>query len=143
MGLPIDPSAGSTNKALLLRQVDRFLNIYDDNFRWNDARRAACFFTSNLNDALSVRGGGPLFERSSKTFSKSTGGNTGGGDPTVDLGSITTWGWFMIRSRPFAPSPARRQSLVMPRGGRRNPTRSQPISTVQRAITSYTHEIDT
>jgi len=55
MGLPIDPRSGPLGDAQLIGGVDRFANLYGDNFRAQRHYQGRVFFTSNLSEVLSMR----------------------------------------------------------------------------------------
>ena len=121
LGIPIDPSSGTNNKARLLSGVSETKSAYGDDM-WRRDRRSAykAFFTSDLTDHLSVR----VAARQAYYFLENTqlnfnpiGGNGGARDPNT---GIWTPGIVYGPAPTFTPSPAPMQSRSFARGGQRS-----------------------
>jgi iron complex outermembrane recepter protein len=128
MGLPIDPSSGTTNEAKILEGVDRFLNIYEDNFRWEDRREGRMLFTSNLNEYVSTRLAGRFtiydayFAQNNPTPVGGSSATGGAFDPHTGL---YTPGITYGAAPAFTPAAATPQSRSFTRSGRLNPFRAK------------------
>jgi iron complex outermembrane recepter protein len=114
LGLPIDPSSGTTNTARLLSGVDRELNIADNDFRRERRPEVRFLLTSPINSALSMRVAARHTEFDADFAQTPPGGPTGGGyDPLTGfyVGGVT-----FASSAPYAATPAT-QPRTMNRGG--------------------------
>jgi iron complex outermembrane recepter protein len=106
LGLPVDPSSGSTNDAEILQGLSRTAGPYNDNdvYREQDQESYSLFFTSAITDKLSVRVASRFddfyLHTNQMTLSGGSGGSTdpltGLWTPGVDYGPGPT----------YTPSPA-------------------------------------
>jgi iron complex outermembrane receptor protein len=118
LGIPIDPSAGSTNEARLLAGVsDKTAAYHDDIYRTDRRTAFRAFLTSELTEHLSVR----LAARHTNYSMRVTqlnfaaiNGNGGARDPNTGL-----WVPYTVfgPGPAFAPSPAPVQSRTFNAGG--------------------------
>ena len=121
LGIPIDPSAGSTNTARLLAGVSETKAVYAEDIYRRDKRSAyRVFFTSELTEQLSVR----VAARQAYYYMDNQGlnfapnpGNGGARDPRTGL---WTPGIVYGPAPTFTPSPAPVQSRSFARGGQRS-----------------------
>jgi iron complex outermembrane receptor protein len=121
LGIPIDPSAGSTTTAQLLAGVSRTKAVYADDIYRRDKRSTfRLFFTSEINEHLSVR----VAARQAYYYLDNQGlnfspinGNGGARDPNTGL---WTPGIVYGPGPTFTPSPAPVQSRSFNRGGQRS-----------------------
>ena len=118
LGIPIDPSASSTNKARLLAGVSPTAAAYADDM-WRRDRRAVyrAFFTSDLTEHLSVRVAvrhASFFYANTQLNLSSINGDGGARDPRTGL---WTPGIVYGPAPTFTPSPAPVQSRRFNRGG--------------------------
>jgi len=78
-GIPIDPTAGTGNKADVYQGVSRFLNIYGpDSYRQDDRVESTFTFLTSPTDSLSFR----LLARHGNQFNENNGGTTLAGGST-------------------------------------------------------------
>lgn len=121
IGIPIDPSSGTNNKARLLSGVSRTVAVYgDDIFRFEKRHNVRLFVTSDLTEHLSVRVAARLSNTSQRNnqlnfgFIGGPGGaydpNTGFWTPGIVYGPRPT----------FTPSPAPVPSRSYTAGGTNN-----------------------
>jgi iron complex outermembrane receptor protein len=120
LGIPIDPSAGSTNRAKLLAGVSPTAAVYADDIYRDDKRSTyRATFTSELTDYLSVRiAARQIFYRhddQSLVFSP----NVPGGDRNP-LTGLWTPGLIYGPAPTFTPSPAPVQSRTFNRANQRS-----------------------
>ncbi len=121
LGIPIDPSSGSTNTARLLSGVSETKAVYADDIYRRDKRSAyRALFTSELTEYLSVR----VAARQAYYYLDNQGlnfaannGNGGARDPNTGL---WTPGTVYGPGPTFTPSPAPVQSRSFNRGGQRS-----------------------
>jgi len=121
LGIPIDPSASSTNTARLLAGVSDTRAVYADDIYRRDKRSSyRVFFTSELTEHLSVR----VAARQAYYYMDNQGlnfapnnGNGGARDPRTGL---WTAGTVYGPAPTFTPSPAPIQSRSFNRGGQRS-----------------------
>ena len=118
LGIPIDPSAGPSNKARLLAGVSPTAAAYADDM-WRRDRRAVyrAFFTSDLTEHLSVRVAArhaDFFFANTQLNFASINGDGGARDPRTGL---WTPGIVYGPAPAFTPSPAPVQSRSFNRGG--------------------------
>ncbi len=126
LGIPIDPSSGTTNKARLFAGVSPTAAAYaDDQYRRDRRSVYRAVFTSDLTEQLSVR----VAARQAYYFLESTqlnfaaiNGSGGARDPRTGL---WTPGIIYGPAPTFAPSPAPTQSRSVARGGSRSSTKEQ------------------
>lgn len=114
LGLPIDPSSGTTNTAKLITGVDRELNINDNDFRRERRPEVRFLFTAPVNSALSIRLAARHTEFDADFEQSPPGGSTGGGyDPVTGnfVGGMT-----FASTAPYTGTPAT-QPRTMNRGG--------------------------
>jgi iron complex outermembrane receptor protein len=120
LGIPIDPSAGSTNRARLLAGVPPTKAVYADDIYRHDKRSTyRAIFTSELTDHLSVRvAARQIFYRlddQSLVFNP----NVPGGDRNP-LTGLWTPGLIYGPAPAFTPSPAPAQSRTFNRANQRS-----------------------
>jgi iron complex outermembrane receptor protein len=114
MGLPIDPSSGTTNRARLLAGVSRKLDTADDDFRRERRPEVRVLFTAPLSSLLSVRVAARHTDYDADFEQSPPGGPTGGGyDPQT---GFYVGGMTFSNNPPYAGTPVT-QSRTMPRGG--------------------------
>lgn len=118
IGVPIDPSSGSTNEARLLAGVSPTAAVYADDM-WRRDRRAIyrAFFTSDLTEHLSVRVAArhaSLSYANTQLNFSAINGDGGARDPRTGL---WTPGFVYGPGPTFTPSPAPVQSRSFNRGG--------------------------
>ncbi len=117
LGLPVDPSSGSTNDAQILAGVPRTAGPYDDNdvYREQDENSYSLLFTSAITDKLSVRVAARFdnfyLHTNQMTLSGGSGGST---DP---LTGLWTPGLVYGPGPSYTPSPAPPVSPIYSRGG--------------------------
>ncbi len=118
LGIPIDPSSGSTNTARLLAGVSPTAPAYADDM-WRRDRRAIyrAFFTSDLTEHLSVRVAvrqAYLYFANTQLNLSAINGEGGARDPRTGL---WTPGFIYGPGPTFTPSPAPVPSRSFNRGG--------------------------
>ncbi|MEY2880468.1 MAG: hypothetical protein RLZZ15_2848, partial [Verrucomicrobiota bacterium] len=120
LGIPIDPSSGSTNTATLLAGVPARRSVYaDDIYRVDNRSAYRAVFTSDLNDNLSVR----VAARQAYYYMDNQGLNFanaipgGARDPRTGL---YTPGLIYGPGPTFTASPAPAQTRFFTRGGQRS-----------------------
>ena len=126
LGIPIDPSSGTTNKARLFTGVSRTAAAYaDDQYRRDRRSVYRAVLTSDLTEHLSVR----VAARQAYYFLETTqlnfaaiNGSGGARDPRTGL---WTPGIIYGPAPTFTPSPAPTQSRSVARGGTRSSTKEQ------------------
>jgi iron complex outermembrane recepter protein len=117
LGIPVDPSSGSTNDAATLYGVAATVSPYADSdvYREQDQDSYSLTFTSAITDKLSVRVAGRFdnfyLHTNQMTLSGGTGGST---DP---LTGLWTPGVVYGPGPTFTPSPAPPVSSTYTRGG--------------------------
>lgn len=114
LGLPIDPSSGTTNEAKLLAGVDRELNVADDDFRSERRPEFRLTLTAPINSALSVRLAARYADYDADFEQATTSGSTGGSrDPLTGnyVGGVT-----YSSTAPYTTTPAA-FSRTLSRGG--------------------------
>lgn len=121
LGIPIDPSSGSTNTARLLAGVPATRAVYaEDIYRRDKRTHYRLLFTSELTDHLSVRVAGRLtsyyLDNTGLNFAPNNG-NGGARDPRTGL---WTPGIVYGPGPTFTASPAPVQSRIFNRGGQRS-----------------------
>lgn len=116
LGIPIDPSSGSTNAAKLLTGVSPTKAIYaDDIYRNEKHTKFSAFFTSELTEHLSVRVAGRLNSYDLGDQSLVMNATPGPGGARNPLTGLWTPG-FTYDPVTFAPAPAVAQSRIFNRG---------------------------
>ncbi len=126
LGIPIDPSSGSNNKARLLSGVSDTDAFYgDDMYRYDDRSAYRLFVTSDLTEHLSVRVAARLsyyyLDNTQLNFAPNNG-NGGARNPNTGL---WTPGIIYGPAPTFTPSPALVQSRSFNRGGQRSEVRDE------------------
>ena len=121
LGIPIDPSSGSTNTAKFLAGVSPTKAVYADDIYRKDRRSAyRLFFTSTLTEHLSVRIAARqayyYLDNQGLNFG-ATNGSGGARDPNTGL---FTPGTIYGPAPTFTPAPAVPQSRVFARSGQRS-----------------------
>jgi iron complex outermembrane receptor protein len=120
LGIPIDPSAGSTNTATLLAGVPFTRAVYaDDIYRTDKRSTYRAVFTSDLTDELSVRVAArqTYFEMDNQGLNFAAPIPGGARDPRTGL---YTPGLVYGPGPTFTASPAPAQSRIFNRGGQRS-----------------------
>ena len=120
LGIPIDPSSGSTNTATLLSGVPFRRAVYaDDIYRRDKRSNYRAFFTSDINDHLSVRVAARqayyYLDNQGLNFANAVPG--GSRDPRTGL---YVPGIIFGGAPTFTASPAPAQSRIFTRGGQRS-----------------------
>ena len=126
LGIPIDPSAGSTNTAKLLAGVSPTKAVYADDIYRRDKRSAyRAVFTSEITEHLSVR----VAARQAYYYLDNQGlnfaPNNGNGGATNPLTGLWTPGLVYGPGPTFTASPAPVQSRIFNRGGQRSTVNDQ------------------
>ncbi|MBC7365757.1 MAG: TonB-dependent receptor [Undibacterium sp.] len=121
LGIPIDPSSGSTNTAKLLAGVSTTKAVYADDIYRRDKRSAyRAVFTSELTEHLSVR----VAARQAYYYLDNQGlnfaPNNGNGGAINPLTGLWTPGLVYGPGPAFTAFPAPVQSRVFNRGGQRS-----------------------
>jgi len=117
LGLPVDPSSGSTNDAQILAGVSSTAGPYNDAdvYREQDQNSYSALFTSAITDKLSVRVAARFdnfyLHTNQMTLSGGSGGST---DP---LTGLWTPGIIYGPGPTYTPSPAPTPSRTYQRGG--------------------------
>lgn len=120
LGIPIDPSAGSTNTATLLAGVPFTRAVYADDIYRKDKRSTfRAVFTSDLTDELSVRVAArqTYFEMDNQGLNFANAIPGGARDPRTGL---YTPGFVYGPGPTFTASPAPVQGRFFTRGGQRS-----------------------
>ncbi len=120
LGIPIDPSSGSTNTATLLAGVPFTRAIYaDDLYRTDKRSTYRAIFTSDVTDELSVRVAArqTFFEMDNQGLNFAAPIPGGARDPRTGL---YTPGLVYGPGPTFTASPAPAQSRIFNRGGQRS-----------------------
>jgi iron complex outermembrane receptor protein len=120
LGIPIDPSAGSTNTATLLAGVPFTRAVYADDIYRTDTRSTyRAIFTSDLTEELSVRVAArqTFFEMDNQGLNFANAIPGGARDPRTGL---YTPGLVYGPGPTFTASPAPLQGRVFNRGGQRS-----------------------
>lgn len=130
LGIPIDPSSGSTNEATFLSGVSPKLNVYhEDQVRKARGYELRGLFTSQLTEHLSTRVAGRYNEDFSQAYQITLSGVPGGAyDPRTGL---WTPGVVYGPGPTFTPSPAPTS---------RNFARGGIIQTVDRKYTNFQND---
>jgi iron complex outermembrane receptor protein len=117
LGLPVDPSSGSTNDATILHGVANTVSPYADSdvYREQDQDSYSALFTSAITDKLSVRVAGRFDNFYLHTNQMTLSGGTGGSiDP---LTGLWTPGLVYGPGPTYTASPAPPVSSTYTRGG--------------------------
>jgi iron complex outermembrane recepter protein len=117
LGIPVDPSSGSTNDATTLHGVANTVSPYadSDDYREQDQDSYSLTFTSAITDKLSVRVAGRFDNFYLHTNQMTLSGGTGGSiDP---LTGLWTPGVVYGPGPSYTPSPAPAVSPTYTRGG--------------------------
>ena len=122
LGIPIDPSSGTNNTAKFLAGVSPTKAVYaDDIYRVDNRSAYRAFFTSELNEHLSVRVAARqayyYLDNQGLNFGATGGINGGARDPNTGL---WTPGIVYGGAPTFTASPAPVQSRIFTRGGQRS-----------------------
>jgi iron complex outermembrane receptor protein len=106
LGLPVDPSSGSTNDAELLQGLSRTAGPYNDNdvYRSQQQESYSLFFTSAITDQLSVRVASRFDDFYLHTNQMTLSGGSGGS--TDPLTGLWTPGLVYGPGPSYTPSPA-------------------------------------
>ncbi len=121
LGIPIDPSSGSTNTATLLAGVDPKKAVYADDIYRKDRRTTyRAFFTSDLTDHLSVRVAARMASYYLDNQGLNFAPNNGNGGAINPATGLWTPGIVYGPGPTFTPSPAPVQSRIFNRGGQRS-----------------------
>jgi iron complex outermembrane receptor protein len=117
LGLPVDPSSGSTNDAEILAGVSRTANPYadEDDYREQTENSYSLLFTSAITDKLSVRVAARFDDFYLHTNQMTLSGDSGGS--TDPLTGLWTPGLVYGPGPSYTPSPAPTPSPIFARGG--------------------------
>jgi iron complex outermembrane receptor protein len=126
LGLPLDPSTSSTNRATLLSGVPRDLNTYDDDFRYEKRYEMRAFLTTALSESISLRLATRYLDNSVLFLQNLAGSGTTGGarDPATGL---YTPGVVYGAAPTFTPSSAPAMPRTLTRGGQWQPTATDAL----------------
>jgi iron complex outermembrane receptor protein len=117
LGLPVDPSSGSTNDASILAGLSRTASPYNDNdvYREQDEKSVSALFTSSITDNLSVRVAARFDNFFLHTNQETISGPSGGSiDP---LTGLFTPGVAYGPGPSYTPSPAAQPNGTYSMGG--------------------------
>jgi iron complex outermembrane recepter protein len=117
LGLPVDPSSGSNNDAQILAGVPLKASPYNDNdvYREQDEQKYSAWFTSAINDNLSVRVASRFDNFYLHTNQMTISGDSGGS--TDPLTGLWTPGLVYGPGPSYTPSPAPTPSRTYSMGG--------------------------
>jgi iron complex outermembrane receptor protein len=121
LGIPIDPSTGPNNQAHLLAGVSDTASVYaDDMYRYDQRSTYKLFFTSDLNDHLSVRVAARLAHYTLDNQGLNFSPNNGNGGAINPLTGVWVPGTVFGPGPTYTPAPAPVQSRIFNRGGQRS-----------------------
>jgi len=117
LGIPVDPSSGSTNGAMILAGVPQTAGPYNDGdvYREQFEKNVSAFFTSAITDSLSVRVAARFDDFFLHTNQMTISGDSGGA--TDPLTGLWTPGVVYGPGPSYTPSPAPTPSPIYTRGG--------------------------
>src|SRR5258708_3586687 len=113
LGIPIDPSSGSTNTATLLSGVPRNLNTYDNDFRAEVRKEGRAFLTMPLGESINARLAAHYSEPKTNFAQSLPSTNTTGGARDPNTGLYVP-GLVFASTPPFASSPAPAEPRLPP-----------------------------
>jgi len=116
LGIPVDPSSGSTNDAKLLAGVPKDIQLYNNDINREERRQEyRAFFTSQLTEHLSMRVAARYYIADLQFSQLTFGGDNGGSrDPRTGL---WTPGIIYGPAPDFLPSPAPAPSRTFTQAG--------------------------
>jgi iron complex outermembrane receptor protein len=117
LGIPADPSSGTTNDAKLLSGVSRELNISDNDYRLERRLEARSLFTAPITDQLSMRVA-LRYTHLNRDFTQFIPSGSNGGDYDPRTGNFVPGSIFTVNPADgtITVSPAAVPSRIMNRG---------------------------
>jgi len=125
VGVPIDPSAGTDNRAVLLKGLSPTYNPYDgDDRRIENRQEFLALYTTQVTDAFSIRAAAHYFENH-QTYLQFQAGNSAPGGSVNPLTGDWVPGEIFSSTAPYTATPAPQPGALYTRGSTQQGTQNR------------------